>query len=60
MQPRLRIYEVRDWFPPIRAWNHQCRLILDVCTHRPLEYRCLLAIILSRHAEIRRVFKLSL
>jgi hypothetical protein len=45
---------------PRYVWNHQCRLILDVRAHRPLKHGRLLATILSGHAEIRRVFKLSL
>ena len=60
IQPRLRIHKVRDRFPPICTWNHQCRRIFDVRAHRLLEPGRLLATILSRHAEIRRVFKLSL
>ena len=60
IQPRLRIHKVRDRFTPIRTWNHQSHLILDVRAHRPLEQGRLLATILCRHAEIHRVFKLSL
>ena len=60
IQPGLRIHKVRDLFSSIRTCKRESHLILDVHAHRQLEHSCLLATILSSHAEIRRVFKLSL